>query len=135
MSKKPNHLTPKEYEIMKILWCHNKPMLISEISAEVKNVAENSLHPMINSLIGKNYVKVVGNMKVSKTYSRLYSVAVTVNEYTAQQLVNIFNDTGKTFSAAAFLSYITKHSKNNDNDELINDLENYLEKAKSKISE
>ena len=71
MSKKNEHLTKKEHEIMKILWTSEKPMLISEIHSSVKNVAGNSVHPMINNLINKGYIKVMGNVRVVKTPSSL----------------------------------------------------------------
>lgn len=125
MSKKNSHLTKKEHEIMKVLWSSDKPLLISEVLSNVKNVAGNSVHPMINSLLGKGYIKVVGNVQVVKTPSRLYAPAVSVDEYAAIQFAEVFKSNGRNFVFTDFLNYLIKHNKSRA-DEIINELSDFL---------
>ena len=130
MAKKNEHLTKKEHEIMKILWTSEKPMLISEIHSSVKNVAGNSVHPMINNLINKGYIKVMGNVRVVKTPSRLYAPAVTVDEYVAIQFSEVFRENGKPLAFTGFLNYIFRHNKSKKN-EMLEELENFVANVKS----
>jgi len=127
MMRRNTYLTAKEYELMKILWSSERPLLLSDISELALNISKNTLNPMINNLIKRKYIKVVGNMKVSKTYSRLYAPAVTVDEYAAQQLNELFKDTGKTLYLPNFLSFLIKRGKKRVNKNLINDLEKIID--------
>ena len=131
MVKKASHLTAREYEIMKILWNSEKPMIISDILALTQTVAKNSLHPMINNLMKRKYIKVVGNIKVAKTYCRMYAPAITVDEYAAQQLNDLFSDTNKSFDVASFLSYLTKRGRKKTDDVFINEMEKFIESYKN----
>ena len=129
MKNKKYHLTNKEYEIMKILWESDKPMLISDILLEADKVAENSLHPMIKKLINDGFIKVVGNMKVSKTTSRLYAPAITIDEYAAIQLEGIVKTSNKKLDLKNVLSYFAKHNKKNNKD-VITEVEEFIKEYK-----
>ena len=63
--KRATYLTSKEYELMKILWTAEKPLLLSDIIERTEDIAKNTLNPMISKLIDRKYIKVVGNLKVS----------------------------------------------------------------------
>ncbi len=125
-----SYLTNKEYQIMKILWNSEKPLLVSDILAKAENIAENSLHPMINSLIKKNYIKIVGNVKVSKTNSRLYAANISIDEYAAKQLNEIFDSANKTPDISNVLMYFSKHNKKKKNENLINELQKFIDDYK-----
>lgn len=124
------NLTKKEYQIMKVLWNSDKPLLVSDILAMTDNIAENSVHPMINSLIKKGYIKVVGSMKVSKTNSRLYIANITVDEYAAIELNEIFDSTGKSPDISNLLMYFSKHRKKKQNENFINQLQEFIDNYK-----
>lgn len=132
LAKEKTYITSKEAEIMKVLWNSERPLLISDISALTQNIAENSLQPMVGSLIKKGYIKVVGNMKVAKTYSRLYAPALTVDEYAAQQLSSIFKDTGKSMNISNVLTYLLKYNKKKENKNFINELKEFIDNYKEK---
>ncbi|MDO4300520.1 MAG: BlaI/MecI/CopY family transcriptional regulator [Clostridia bacterium] len=129
MMKQKSHLTKKEYEVMKVLWNSEKPLLISDLLLMTENVAENSLHPMVKSLLKKGYIKVVGNMKVAKTQSRFYAPALTVDEYAAIQLNEIFSAFDKKFNFSNFLAYFASHNKRKSN-LIVAELENFLDEYK-----
>lgn len=124
------NLTKKEYQIMKVLWNSDKPLLVSDILSMTDNIAENSVHPMINSLIKKGYIKVVGSMKVSKTNSRLYIANITVDEYAAIELNEIFDSTGKSPDISNLLMYFSKHRKKKQNENFINQLQEFIDNYK-----
>ena len=63
------NLTEREYEIMQILWQNSKPMLASEIMKAADNTSNNSVHHILNKLMEKELVKVVGNVKIVKSQS------------------------------------------------------------------
>ena len=128
MLNKSNHLTNKEYEIMKILWDSDRPLLISEILPKADNIADNSLHPMIKKLIKNGFIKVVGNVRVVKTTSRLYAPAISVDEYAAMQLENIFKTSNKKLNLGNMVAYFAKHHKNDDN--VMSELEDFIKKDK-----
>lgn len=129
MAKQKVHLTAKEYEIMKVLWNSDRPLLISELLKMTKNIADNSLHPLISKLIDRGFIKVVGNMRVSKTLSRLYAPGISVDEYAAMQLKEVFSISGKKFNLSGVLSYFTNNNKKKD--EVINELETFIEQYKN----
>lgn len=126
---KKYHLTNKEYEIMKILWKSGKPMLISDILLEADNVAENSLHPMIKNLINNGFIKVVGSMKVSKTTSRLYAPAITVDEYAAMRLEGIMKTSNSKLDFKNVLAFFTSRNKKNNKD-VIEGIKKFIEEYK-----
>ena len=125
--KRATYLTSKEYELMKILWTAEKPLLLSDIIERTEDIAKNTLNPMISKLIDRKYIKVVGNLKVSKTYSRLYALAITVDEYAAQQLNELFNDTGKSLNLSNFFSFIVNGKRKKKNTAFIKDLEKFID--------
>lgn len=129
MKNKKYHLTNKEYEIMKILWESEKPMLISDILLEADKVAENSLHPMIKNLINNGFIKVVGSMKVSKTTSRLYAPAITVDEYAAMQLEGIMKTSNSKLDFKNVLAFFTSRNKKNNKD-VIEGIKKFIEEYK-----
>lgn len=129
MNNKKYHLTGKEYEIMKILWNNGRAMLISDILKEVDNIADNSLHPMIKKLINDGYIKVVGNIRVVKTTSRLYAPAIDVDEYAAMQLEGIMKITNRQLNFKNILAYFAKRNKKNNKD-IIAEVEEFIKEYK-----
>lgn len=123
------HLTSKEYEIMQVLWNSDKPLLMSEITKLTKSVSVNSMHPMINHLIDKGLVKVVGNIKVVKVPSRLYAPAISAEDFSAMQSSYMFKNLNKKFDLRNFLLCFTKRYKMNE-DEIVNELEKFIEDYK-----
>lgn len=125
-----SRLTNKEYEIMKILWESDKPMLISDIIVKADKIATNSLHPMIKKLIKNGFISVAGNVRVSKTKSRLYAPAITIDEYAAMQMDEILRTSNKKLNWNNILSYFIKYHKKDDR--IISELEEFIEKYNKK---
>ncbi len=130
MSETKTHITAKEHEIMKVLWNSEKPLLISELAAQVQNIALNSLHPLVKALIKKGYIKVAGHEKVSKTYSRLYAPAVTVEEYAAITVNEIFKNSKQPMNMPSLLSCFVKNNTKDSSDEIIEEMEQFIDDYK-----
>lgn len=129
--KKTEHLTKKEHEIMTIIWSNDRPMPISEIAAQTKTVAPNSMHPMINSLLAKNYIRIAGNVKMVKTNSRLYASAITVDEYVSSQIVDIYKTSRKQMDMAQLMACFVKYGSNKQRaDEIVGELEKFVAEYK-----
>lgn len=123
--KNKMHLTRKEFEIMKILWEDDNPKLISEIHTSAKNIADNSLHPMIKKLIEKGFINVTGNVKVVKTSSRLYSAAISIDEYAVMQLEYLFKSSNGMLNVGnAIHKFIRKHR---NNEKMMNEFKKYIQ--------
>ncbi len=131
---KTKYLTEREYEIMKILWSSEKPMLISDIMKLTKITAKNSIHPLLKNLIKNGYVKVVGNVIVVKTFSRLYAPAISLEDYTAMQVNEIFKKQKRNFDLKRFLVGLSKENKAN-NQELVEYMRTFIDNCEKKAKE
>ncbi len=126
------NLTKKERMILEILWNSSKPLLLSDILQETrkKQIADNSVSTMIRSLINKGYVKVLGSVVVGKSISRFYAPSVTIDEYAAMQLQNIYKTSNKKPDIVKLLNYLSRKNRNNM-DGLISGLEEFIDKYKN----
>ncbi len=123
---KTKYLTEREYEIMKILWGSDKPMLISDIIKSTEITAKNSVHPMLKNLIKNGYVKVVGNIVVVKTSSRLYAPAISLEDYVVSRINEIYNKKKNWFDSKKFLLSLSAQNKNKSH-ELIQSVKDFIE--------
>lgn len=119
-------LTKSERQIMQILWDSDKPMLASEIYNKSVNIAEKSIHYLINSLMSKGLIKVVGNIITVKVPSRLYAPAMSVTDYATMLMNETLKNNHKRFNFNDFILCLTKNNKKR-NDELVKEMKEYIE--------
>lgn len=83
-------MTPKEETVMELLWDTQKPMTISEIGNVIKGKGWNksTLFNTIQSLSGKNYIKVCGMEKNHTQYARQFEPGISKEDYAAIILTN-----------------------------------------------
>ena len=87
-------LTKSELALMEVLWDADRPLGGPEIlAAAVSETGEplfavNSFHLLINDLIAKDYIVVVGGQGKEKNYARRYAPTVTRNEHFALQITS-----------------------------------------------
>ena len=85
-------LTKSELALMEILWDADRPLGRPEIlEAAISEKGEplfavNSFHLLINDLIDKEYIVVVGGLGKEQNYARRYAPTVTRNEHFALQI-------------------------------------------------
>ena len=112
------HLTSKEYD---------KPLTAAEIIdlSKEKTWSFNSLYPLLNKLLKKQFIKVVGNIRTVKAPSRIFTANISLLEYSNMQFQSIFTDSDKKMNIGNMLSYFCNHSKNSD--ALIKEIEEWIE--------
>lgn len=80
------YLNERECIVMKALWSSYEPMSASDITEAVgEKLPENTVYRLIRSLMAKNAVSVSGYAKMGKVYGRLFSPAVSSEEYAVSQ--------------------------------------------------
>lgn len=86
------HLTKKEFAIMKVIWEQREPFAVSDISGDILDMGwhETSIYPVINTLIKKKYLRVAGKRMAFKAPTRLFEPTLSAIEYSTMQLHDIF---------------------------------------------
>lgn len=83
-------LSPKERELMEILWDAGEPLGRQEIldRAEAGSATwkPNSIHILINSMLDKGAVRVAGYYLNSRKLGRTFAPAVTKEQYAIMQV-------------------------------------------------
>ena len=118
-------LNSKEYEIMKVMWDSDRPMLVSEIVAKTKNVSDGSVHKIINKLEQRGFIEVVGRVRVVKSPGRLYAPALSLTEYMANLTKEVYRFNNRAIDLKELLNYIIKKDKNK-NSEYLKAVEEFL---------
>lgn len=78
-------LTKSEMEIMDVLWNAERPLSRSDLLAasEGKSWKDSSVHILLNGLLAKKAIVEAGLVKRGKTFGRIFSPAMTREEYFA----------------------------------------------------
>lgn len=87
-------LSDNELAVLQILWSAKAPLSRPEILERMPENEwnPNSIHLVLNNLIKKGLVKVVGVARCGQSYGRTYCAAKTKGEYTAEVALNIIPD-------------------------------------------
>ncbi len=81
---------------------------------------------MLKNLIKNGYVKVVGNIVVVKTSSRLYAPAISLEDYVVSRINEIYNKKKNWFDSKKFLLSLSAQNKNKSH-ELIQSVKDFIE--------
>lgn len=83
-------LTKSEEEIMYLLWTVNEPLTSSEIVARSldKTWKKSYINLLINSLLGKEMIKVVGVKQMTKNYARTFVPTMTREQYAVREITD-----------------------------------------------
>lgn len=94
-------LTKSELQIMDVIWDSDRPLSRSDLLAasENKSWKDSSVHILLNGLLAKGALLEAGLVKRGKTYGRIFSAAMTREEYYA---TTIFSHTHKPDIVALF---------------------------------
>ena len=81
-------LTKSEMQIMDVLWESGRPRSRADLlgKSEEKSWKDSSVHILLNGLLQKEAICEVGFVKRSKTYGRMFSPAMTREEYFASTI-------------------------------------------------
>ena len=104
-------LSEKELSVMKVLWEYATPLTTGEIVEYCvdKTWKETTIHMLINNLLDKGAIKVVGMAKTARTYSRTFAPTISRSEY----FIDSFND-GKALDDISIRAMASSliHNKN-----------------------
>lgn len=117
---------------MQIFWELDEPVCISEVLKLATNATwkPSYIHLLMNSLLEKNALEVVGMVKSGKNYARTFKYAITPGEYSLMQIKKNFNNS-KTHSMSNLFSALIKEDlESDDNGKLIEELEEIIKQTK-----
>ena len=74
-------LTPKQLDVMQILWDSDKPLVASDIVKMNDDFNANTVQSVIRTLFGKKYIEVAEIVYSGTVLSRSYTAIVSKDEY------------------------------------------------------
>lgn len=86
--KTPFRLTKSELEIMEVLWSENRPLSRSFIigHAPHRSWKDSSIHILLNSMLDKGAIEIVGFEQTGRRIARTFSPTLTADEYYVMQI-------------------------------------------------
>ena len=125
MNKKPIVLTDREYEVMDVLWNHERELTINEISELSDNpkLTIPCIAQVVPRLLKKELIHVERFIPVNTKYARTFLPDVTRQDYMEGELNRLFKKTG----VKAILSTLVHINNQEENDVLLNDLDAFVQ--------
>lgn len=113
MKSNCQYLTSKEFELMKIFWASRRPLSNKDIIelSDGRTWSINSLHPILNKLIKKGYIKVVGKIKATKVNARLFSPSINLENHMAWLVSGIISKNSDAFQSSKFITALESYVK------------------------
>ena len=129
--KDKNLMSPKEENLMELLWDEQRPLTTAEIGSVLKGKGWNksTLFNTIQSLLEKGYIKVSGVERSHTQYARQFEYTMTKEEYAALFLT----EKGIKRSALGNIALAMTGSSSSDeeaDEELIQELENIIKQLR-----
>lgn len=122
MKYKHFELTENELQVLKTMWKYNRALSRTDLIELTENRTwqESSVHILINSLLEKGAVFIDGFERAGRTYGRLYSAALTKDEYDLMQLESEYSQLKPSAKATSIfvLNLIDSELEQEDIDKL-----------------
>ena len=80
---KKNRLTPRELEVMEILWKHDEPLPACDIQKDIPELSVNSVLPILKRLLNKEYIHIADYSQRNKALMREFSPTISKEQYMA----------------------------------------------------
>ncbi|WP_370768240.1 BlaI/MecI/CopY family transcriptional regulator [Ruminococcus sp.] len=123
-------LTKSEEEIMSLLWEVGEPLASSEIvSKSVDRTWRKSyINLLINSLLSKNMIKVVGVKQMTKNYARTFEPTMTKYAYSVKRIFSLsgFNEENIPDLFAEIIA-------NTENPQILEKMQSQLDERKQEL--
>lgn len=123
-------LTKSELEIMELLWQEEEPLTsaqIIEMSVD-RTWKKSYVHLLINSLLDKGMIEVVGFIKTTKNYARTFKAKVSKEEYSVGRYTSM-----QSFKQSDIPKMVSALIKKTEDPSLILQLEEMIEKKKAEL--
>lgn len=124
------NFTENELQVMQILWNAESDLSRKDIIERSPNRTwkDNSIHVLLNSLMKKDAVKVVGMKPAGKVYARTFAANISQEEYLSAQ-VNASSPKGKDAFVGLFAALVNQADLS---DETLDELQKILDERKNK---
>ena len=97
-------LTNSEREILETMWEYGESITATKVSTS-KTWKTSSVHLLINSLLNKDYIEVVGFEKTTKNYARKFQPVLPKTEFILTEILDAFNNSaGELFDSLIAMS-------------------------------
>ena len=100
-------LTNSEREILETMWEYGESITATnlvKVSTD-KTWKTSSVHLLINSLLNKDYIEVVGFEKTAKNYARKFQPVLPRTEFILTEILDTFNNSpGELFDSLIAMS-------------------------------
>ncbi|MGN0498044.1 MAG: BlaI/MecI/CopY family transcriptional regulator [Acutalibacteraceae bacterium] len=123
-------LTKSELEIMELLWQEEEPLTsaqIIEMSVD-RTWKKSYVHLLINSLLDKGMIEVVGFIKTTKNYARTFKAKVSKEEYSVGRYTSM-----QSFKQSDIPKMVSALIKKTEDPSLILQLEEMIDKKKAEL--
>ena len=80
---KKNRLTPRELDVMEILWKHDEPLPACDIQKDIPELSVNSVLPILKRLLNKEYIHIADYSQRNKALMREFSPTISKEQYMA----------------------------------------------------
>lgn len=123
-------LTRSELEVMNVIWRAGRPVSRNDILALSVNRSwkESSIHILLNGLLKKEAIREDGFIKCGKTFGRLFSAAISCEDYYAEE---VFSAGGKESIPVLFSALVRRDDLDM---ELVDELETILREKRKEIN-
>lgn len=123
-------LTKSELEIMELLWKENEPLTSSQIidMSVDRSWKKSYVHLLLNSLLEKGMVEVVGFVKTTKNYARTFKAKVAKEDYSVGRFTSMHS-----FEQSDIPKIVSALIQKTDDEALISELEQMIEKRKAEL--
>ncbi|WP_255882700.1 MULTISPECIES: BlaI/MecI/CopY family transcriptional regulator [unclassified Ruminococcus] len=123
-------LTKSELEIMELLWQEDEPLTSSQIIDMSVNRSwkKSYVHLLINSLLDKEMIEIVGFIKTTKNYARTFKAKMSKEEYSVNRYTSM-----RSFQQSDIPKMLSALIKKTDDPALIKQLEDMIEAKKIEL--
>lgn len=123
-------LTKSEEEIMNLLWEVGEPLASSEIVSKSVNRTwrKSYINLLINSLLNKQMIEVVGVKQMTKNYARTFQPTMSKYAYSVKR---IFSQKG--FKEENIPDLFAEIIANTENPEILDKMQSQLDERKQEI--
>ncbi|MDD7388977.1 MAG: BlaI/MecI/CopY family transcriptional regulator [Lachnospiraceae bacterium] len=126
-------LTPRDLDVLSVLWDSDRPMTASEITAANPALNKNTVQPVLRKLLKNELVQVADIVYSGTVLSRSYVPSVSRQEVSLYRLSSEYRQLEKDVSKASFVSFLLKTEENQEKFQKdLNELEELLESYRQK---
>lgn len=124
-------LTKSELEIMELMWKAEEPLTSSQIIDLSNNRSwkKSYVHLLLNSLVEKGMIEIVGFVKTTKNYARTFKAKVAKEEYTVGRFTSM-----QSYEQEDIPAIVSALVQRTEDTSLIDRLDEMIEKRKAELS-